>query len=225
MRALLSAADLVLTHSDEQAVLARQLTAMPVVVAPLPPFAPRSFGGVREDGGEVHKRLLFFGIVRPYKGLDVLLRALAAGPADIALRVAGEFWGGIEPYTELCHELDIDDRVELIAGYVPAPEVPAIFQDVDALVLPYRTATGSQGPMTAFERALPVISTDAGHLATSVRNGVDGIVVSAGDVAALTAAIVELYRPGRLAELRARVEPPDETFMWDLYLETLTGGR
>jgi glycosyltransferase involved in cell wall biosynthesis/2-polyprenyl-3-methyl-5-hydroxy-6-metoxy-1,4-benzoquinol methylase len=219
---LLRAADLVLTHSDEQRDLAMSLTDRPVVVAQLPPSMPVGFARRTPRPGE-HRRLLFFGLVRPYKGLDVLLRALARGPADVQLRVAGEVWGGREPIDALCRELGIADRVELRPGYVDASVVPELFADVDALVLPYRTATGSQAVWIGFEFGVPVIATRAGYLAADVRDGVDGLVAEPDDVDSLVDAIDRFYRPGVPERMRAEGRPVDPEPYWDRYLAALLG--
>jgi hypothetical protein len=170
-----------------------------------------------------HHRLLFFGLVRPYKGLDVLLRALARGTKDVHLRAAGEFWGGPQAMADLCRELGIADRVELRDGYIAADEVPTLFADVDALVLPYRTATGSQAVWTGFEFGVPVLATRAGHLADDVRDGVDGLVVEADDVDSLAAALSRFYRDGTAERMRAEVRPVDPEPYWNRYLDALLG--
>ena len=173
----------------------------------------------------MHRRLIFFGLVRPYKGLDVLLRALAAGPSDVRLRVVGEFWGGTDATEALCSELGIIDRVELRDGYVAAEEVPVLFSDVDALVLPYRNATGSQGVWTGFEFGVPVIATRAGHLADDIRDGVDGLVAEPDDVESLAGALTSFYT-ARVAEtMRDAVMPVDPNPYWDRYLHALTVGE
>src|SRR5438270_6156842 len=129
---LLDRADRVLTHSDAQAALAAELIGPPavagtkVVAASLPPFFPDAFAPRRPEPG-VHRRLLFFGIVRPYKGLDVLMEALAAGPPDVRLRVAGEVWGGPGALEARAEDLGIADRVELVTRYIAAEEVPDLF--------------------------------------------------------------------------------------------------
>src|SRR5690606_32291238 len=93
VRALLRRTDAALVHSGAQASLAHQLDAALVAVAELPSGFPTPVGETVAPSAEVHRRLLFFGLVRPYKGLDVLVRALAEVP-DVRLTVAGEFWGG-----------------------------------------------------------------------------------------------------------------------------------
>ena len=132
MKALLRRVDTVLTHSEQQSALAAELTPVPRRVAVMPPHLPVRRGAAAATGGDapqVRNRLLFFGLVRPYKGLDLLLRALAAGPPQVSLTVAGEFWGGLEETKALIAELGLADRVELRPGYVPAEEVPALFAE------------------------------------------------------------------------------------------------
>ncbi|MGI5323294.1 glycosyltransferase family 4 protein [Actinomadura nitritigenes] len=221
MRRLLRKADGVLVHSEAQAELARGLTTRPVRVAEMPAHLPAS-GGAPAPDGKVRGRLLFWGIVRPYKGLDVLLRALAEGPADVELTVAGEFWGGLDETRELIRSLDLTSRVDLRPGYVPAADVPGLFAAADALVLPYRTATASQNVWMAYEHGLPVIATDVGGFAEQVRDGVDGLICPPGDVRALAGALTRFYAPGEPERLRSGVRPVDHGPVWAAYLEALT---
>jgi glycosyltransferase involved in cell wall biosynthesis len=169
----------------------------------------------------VRRRLLFFGLVRRYKGLDVLLRALAAGPDDVSLLVAGEFWGGTGDTRRLVAELGLTDRVTLRPGYVPAAAVPDLFAEVDALVLPYRAATASQNAWVAFEHGVPVISTRAGALAGQVTDGVDGLLAEPGDVADLARVLRRFYAPEMPERLRAGVKPVDAEPVWQRYLATM----
>jgi len=217
---LFDAADRVIAHSEAEAEIARTLTRTPVVAAAIAPFLPDDFVRRAPAPGE-HRRLIFFGMVRPYKGLDVLLRALAKAPSDVRLRVVGEFWGGTAETDALSRELGIADRVEIREGYLPADQVPAQFSDVDALVLPYRTATGSQGVWTAFEFGVPAIATSAGHIADDVRDGVDGLVVEPGDVDDLADALNRFYQPGVPEQMRAEVKPVDPDPYWRRYLDGL----
>lgn len=224
VRSLFDAADEIVTHSEAEQELARSLTDVPVVMVPLAPHLPADFVPARPRPGE-HRRLLFFGLIRPYKGLDVLLRALAIGPQDVRLRVVGEFWGGTEPTEALVAELGLTDRVELRPGYARADTVPDLFADVDALVLPHRTATGSQGVMMAFQFGVPVLASDAGNLCESVTVGVDGLVAEPGSVSSLAQNIGEFYRPGIAERLRAAVRPIDPVLYWDRYVDVLLRTR
>jgi glycosyltransferase involved in cell wall biosynthesis len=231
IRAVLRQADAVLVHTDAEATRAAALTSAPVRVAAMAPHlwaAPTR--RVHPDApvpraapDEPRRRLLFFGLVRPYKGLDVLLRALADGPPDVALTVAGEFWGGAEQTAALVTELGLADRVELRPGYVDAADVPGLFAAADALVLPYRAGTASQNVDLAHLHGRPVVATTVGTLPAAVADGVDGLLVAPDDPSALAAALRRLYEPGVLAALTAKVRPPDATGGWDRYLEVLMG--
>ncbi|MCD0451184.1 glycosyltransferase family 4 protein [Actinocorallia sp. API 0066] len=213
MRALLRRVGRVLTHTSEQAVLAEALTDAPVRVAELPMHLPAG----RPEGGAGGAGLLFFGIVRPYKGLDVLLRAL---PEGVRLTVAGEFWSGLEEAGALIAERGITDQVDLRPGYLAAEEIPGLFARADALVLPYRSATASQNVLMAFEHGLPVIATRVGGFPAQIRDGVDGVLAEPDDPDSLRAAVTRLQADR--AGFRARVERPDPEPVWRGYLDALT---
>ncbi|MEV4353443.1 glycosyltransferase family 4 protein [Nonomuraea sp. NPDC049625] len=215
MKALLKRVNGVLTHSEQQAGLAKGLTGSPVSVAALPPHLPSTNA---EKSTQVHRRLLFFGIVRPYKGLDLLLRAL---PDGISLTVAGEFWGGLDETRALIAELGLGDRVELRPGYVAAEDVPGLFARADALVLPYRNATASQNVWLGHEHGVPVIATRVGALADHVTDGVDGLLVEPGDAGALRAALERFYASGEPERLRSGVKAVDPEPFWSAYAGTL----
>ncbi|MET9781900.1 glycosyltransferase family 4 protein [Nocardiopsis alba] len=227
VRALLRRVDGVLTHTDEQAHLAEGLLGFGrrrPLVASMPPHLPETGGERAHPGGEAGERrhLLFLGIVRPYKGVDVLLRAMAEGvPGDVTLTVAGEFWGGSEETVALIRRLGLVDRVHLREGYVPAEELPKLFAEADAMVLPYRAATASQNVWLAHEHGLPVVATRAGALADHVREGVDGLLCAPDDVADLARVLAEFYRPGVPERLRAGVRPVDAEPYWKAYIERL----
>jgi glycosyltransferase involved in cell wall biosynthesis len=224
MRMLYRRVDGMLVHSAAQAALAHSLAPVPVAEAALPPHLPLpEMGEPRSTSAALHRRLLFFGMVRPYKGLDVLLRALAAGPPDVTLVVAGEFWGGTAKTTELVEELGLSKRVELRAGFVDASELPTLFGSADALVLPYRAATASQNAMIAFEYGLPVIATRAGALADLVVDGVNGLTCLPDDVDDLARAITAFYRAGQPEHLRAGVQRVDPEPLWAAYVDALMG--
>lgn len=223
-RAMLRRVDGVLTHSPEQANLARGLLRgdqPDPVAAVMPPHLPETGGALEQPCGE-RRHLLFIGIVRPYKGVDLLLRALAEGaPDDVTLTVAGEFWGGTEELSELATELGVSDRVRLRDGYVPAEELPELFAGADAAVLPYRSATATQNVWLAHEHGVPVIATRAGTLPDHVREGVDGLLCDPGDAEDLARVLGEFYAPGMPEKLRAGVRPVDPDPHWEAYVRRL----
>lgn len=233
-RALLGRADALMVHSTSQSDLARALVATPVRVLDLPPHPPLDAdpgpassaatsalddGRIQEDG--LHHRLLFFGTVRPYKGLASLLGALAQVP-DVELVVAGDFWTGTKPVTKLIDDLGLTGRVQLRPGYVDAHDLPSLFAGVDALVLPYRAGSASQNVDLAFGFGVPVIATKVGTFPDRVQDGVDGLLVEPDSVEALVGALRQLYSPGTAAKLRAGVRPPDSDSVWAGYVKGLT---
>jgi glycosyltransferase involved in cell wall biosynthesis len=231
VRALLKRAGTVITHSAAQAAQAKDLapgaTVRTVAMPPHLPTTARKDNQHNERGRvphPAHCRLLFFGIVRPYKGLDLLLRALAQAPPQVTLTVAGEFWGGAEATGKLIAELGLADRVTLRPGYVPADKLPALFAEADALVMPYREATASQNALLAFAHGVPVITTTAGALAEAVRDGVDGLTCAPGDVQDLLRVLTAISDPATLSRLRAGVPAVDPDPAWAAYLRVLLAG-
>jgi len=238
-RALLERADTVLTHSAAQAAQARELVpAATVRTVAMPPHLPGENQGTERAwlsapantpppglaDVPAPTRLLFFGIVRPYKGLDVLLRALAGAPAHVTLTVAGEFWGDSTEMDNLIAELGLADRVTLRPGYVPADQIPALFGAADALVMPYREATASQNALLAFSHGVPVVTTTAGALAEAVRDGVDGLTCVPGDAGDLLRALKEISDPEVVRRLRAGIPVVDPDRGWAEYLRVLLAG-
>jgi glycosyltransferase involved in cell wall biosynthesis len=229
VKALLRKADAVITHSAAQAAQAKDLApAATVRTAAMPPHLPATAPDDQNQATErvaspapAHCRLLFFGIVRPYKGLDILLRALAQSPPHVTLTVAGEFWSGRTETEDLVAELGLRDRVTLRPGYVPADQIPPLFAAADALVMPYREATASQNALLAFAHKIPVVTTTAGALAEAVRDGVDGLTCAPGDTGDLARALTEISDPQTLSRLRAGVPAVDPGPGWAAYLRVL----
>jgi glycosyltransferase involved in cell wall biosynthesis len=225
-RALLARCDVVLTHSQEQAELARSLGAAHVRTAELPPHGPGTApGAAKNQGGG---GLLFFGFIRPYKGVDVLLQAMAQVRAqlpDVRLVVAGEVWNGEDRLRALVDELGLADRVDLRLTYLPSGELDVLLVTADALVLPYTSGTGTQQVRVAQAHGVPVIASRISTVPEQVDDGVDGLLVDPGDVDGLAEAIRRLYEPGRLEKLRSAVRPPDDDRIWQGYVATLIDPR
>jgi glycosyltransferase involved in cell wall biosynthesis len=138
--------------------------------------------------------LLFFGYIRKYKGVDLLLQALAQVPKDIgvALLVAGEFYDPREHYQTLIRTLGLTDRVRIIDRYIAEPEWPDLFAATDALVLPYRTASQSMSITLAYNFGKPVIVSRVGGLAEAVEDGRTGLIAEP-EPAAFATAIRRFY--------------------------------
>ncbi len=171
--------------------------------------------------------LLFFGLVRPYKGLDVLIDALAIAREavpGVRLVVAGEFWQRADAFRAQADRLGLGDAVTLRDGYVQNEEVAPLFASADAVVLPYRAATSSGVLTLAIEHGVPMIVTDVGGLPEVVVDGDAGLVVPPGDARALAAAVVRLCEePGLAARLRAGSVAARGRIGWAAYVAALVG--
>lgn len=140
--------------------------------------------------------LLFCGIVRPYKGLDVLLDAfaLAIEERPLHLVVAGEFWKNSRPqYEEQITRLGIAEHITIVDEYLPDEVFTAFIDRADVVVLPYKSATQSGVIQAAFGRNTPVITTDVGGLAEVVENGRNGFVVEPNNNEMLLSALLSYF--------------------------------
>lgn len=219
MGSLLRRVDGVLTHTPALAAAAEQFTRAPVRSIEMPPHMPDAPVRLAAEA-PVQSRVLFFGVVRPYKGVDVLVRALAEVPG-IAATIAGEFWSDVEELRRLVAEQRVSDRVEILPGYVASGDIPRLFARSDAVVMPYRLGTASQNVQRAHAYGLPVVATRVASFPTDVKDGIDGILCDPDDPAALAGALRHLYEPGVLQRLRAGIEPADESTAWSDYVDAL----
>jgi glycosyltransferase involved in cell wall biosynthesis len=161
--------------------------------------------------------LLFFGFVRRYKGLDVLLEALpvvrARRPATLI--VAGEFYEPIQPYRVRAAALGVAEHVRFYDRYLNDEEVRRLFAAADVCVLPYRSATQSGVVPVAYAASCPVITTRVGGLPEFVAEGESGYTVPPEDPAALAAAILRFYEQGGRAAMEAGVRREAAKYTWD----------
>ncbi|CAM4109149.1 glycosyltransferase family 4 protein [Janibacter anophelis] len=220
MRTFFRRVDAVVVHSAEQARLARELDAEHVVVTDLPPHLP---GGAPVERAEHHgpARLLALGLVRGYKGIDVLMRAMLRVP-DVTLTVAGEIWGDAgDELRRLAEHRSLRDRVRIHSGYVPADRIAPLLGQHDVLTLTYRSATASQNVLLAHEHGLAVLASDVGTFGDQVRDGVDGYLVPPEDEDAIVEVLQRLTDPAEVARVRGGVRPPDLHAPWARYVGTL----
>lgn len=161
--------------------------------------------------------LLFFGIVRPYKGLDCLLQALPLIRkrwGRVLVLVAGEFWEGKQRYLEMITTLGISEDVRIDDRYIPNEEVVHYFSSADVLVAPYRQVTGSGVVQMAKGFQVPVISTRISNLADLVEEGVNGYLAPPENPAALADAIIYYLEHG-LSQAQPAAEPSNTQQDWD----------
>ena len=227
-RRALSVADRVIVHSQEQATIAEALGAHEVNAVRLPLHGPRPASGdvdAATPPRSPRMQLAFFGFVRAYKGLEDLITALTLTPVRPHITVMGEFWEPVGRYRKMIDALGLATQITLLPGYAAESDVNRLLEESDALVLPYRSATGSQMPRLAFQHGLPVIATDVGDLAAQVRPGIDGLVCAPNDPQALASAIEAFYTGSVWRDLRHGVQAPAPVSEWADYVATILDGR
>jgi len=228
-RLALTRADRLIVHTTAERDRARELLPnASIEVSPLPTYAQfRSSAWTRESAlaklnldGNV---LLFFGLVRPYKGLIDLIDALpkVLHEIDVKLLVVGEIWGDGDRYRSRVNELNLQPHVQFVDRYVSNDEAAMYFAAADLVVLPYREATGSAVVQLAFGLGRPVVATRAGGMGDVVEDGVTGYLVEPQDVEGLSAAIIRFFREDRAVAFRAAVEHRLGRFSWDRLIEII----
>ena len=192
------------------------------------------FTGTQADAREAvglsreGKWLLFFGFVRHYKGLDLLLQALPEirrKLPDVKLAVVGEFYEARENYDKQIKELGLEDAVVIRDDYCPNEIVGTYFRACDAVVLPYRDATQSGIVQIAYALETPVITTDVGGLAEVVMDNVTGLIVPPQDTPALANAVETFYKRGGRSAFVENIRRESRRFGWDGLIEAITNFR
>ena len=189
-RGVLRRADALLTHSDAAAAALQSL--VPHVHVASSPHPPNLEVEARSLPPYPPYRALFFGLVRPYKGLDIAIEALAilrARGIPIELTVAGEFWEPIEPWHARIVEAGLTDIVDLRPGYVPDDAVGELLGSHHVVVAPYRSATQSAVVPLASAAGRPTVATPVGGLVEQVRDGETGVLAASADPAEFADAI------------------------------------
>ena len=209
---LLLSFDRVIVHSE---LGLRQLAGLGFGPERLRRIPHPVFASARKLSPPQGKTLLFFGLIRDYKGLDVLVRALAEVP-EARLVVAGDPVDPVEPARSLARELGVDGRIEWRLGFLPETEVTELMERAAAVVLPYRQLDSSGVLATAIGYGRPVVVSDVGSLGEQVREYGAGKVVPAGDSAALAQACKTLLaKPGELARAAAGAVSAAAALTWD----------
>ena len=148
--------------------------------------------GITKD----NKVLLFFGYVRKYKGLDILLNAmpeLLKSDPSFRLLVVGEFYDNESLYLEIIKKNGLENYVSIVNKFVPNEEVAPYFSLSDLVILPYRNATQSGILNVAYGFSKPVLVTDVGGLAEFVDEGRTGFVIKPDSVKEIVNGVKKFY--------------------------------
>lgn len=167
------------------------------------------------------KHLLFFGFIRKYKGLDILLRALTDKRLkDVKLIVAGEFYDDPQEYHDLIAELGIQNQVILKSDFIPSEKVKYYFCAADMVVQTYRTATQSGVTQIGYHFERPMLVTDVGGLAEIIPNKKVGYVTKVQSES-VAEAIADFYNNNREQEFTANTKEEKKRFTWESLVKTI----
>lgn len=190
---LLAASDAYVVHStDEEKELAELFPQKPVFRRLLPMYSqyPKATERLNKRGD---LEVLFFGFIRPYKGLDVLLEALPSLNERTYVTIVGEYWGNKKDLEDTIKGIDFKN-METRLEYVSAEETANYFERADVAVLPYLSATGSAVLSVAYNYEVPVVASSVGGLKDGVIEGETGWLVDAGSSKDLALAINHVSR-------------------------------
>ena len=169
------------------------------------------------------KHLLFFGFVRKYKGLDLMLKAMGDSrikAMGIKLIIAGEFYDDKNEYTDLIADLGIAKNIIMKSDFIPANKVKDYFCVADMITQTYRTATQSGVTQIAYSFERPMLVTNVGGLAEIVPNNKVGYVTSQNPTE-IADAIIDFYTNNKEEDFSDNTSLEKKRFSWKFFIEGL----
>jgi glycosyltransferase involved in cell wall biosynthesis len=166
------------------------------------------------------KYLLFFGFIREYKGLDILIEAMKLLKAkdEINLIVAGEFYQNEKQYLEIIKKYDLSDRILLFNDFIQTNDVKYYFSVCDAVILPYRNATQSGIVQMAINFNKPVIAANVGGIGEVIEDGKTGYIVEKENPEKLAQAITRFYKEDKEKKFAANMGLLKEKYSWQNFV-------
>ncbi|MBL7682462.1 MAG: glycosyltransferase [Flavipsychrobacter sp.] len=225
----LKSADAFLAMSKDVLKDLKQFTDKPSVFSPHPVYDNYGNAVSKEEAckklglNPSEKYILFFGFIRKYKGLDILLDAMKderIKQAGIKLIVAGEYYGDGDSYLQQIQNNGIGESVKLFTEFIPNDEIKYYFSATDLVVQPYRTATQSGITQVAYHFEKPMVVTNVGGLSEVVPDGKVGFVTEP-DAAQIATAILKFYETGSLPDLKNNIASEKQKYSWDTLLNNL----
>jgi D-inositol-3-phosphate glycosyltransferase len=161
--------------------------------------------------------ILFFGIIRDYKGLDLLLEAFAKCSNDLPetrLLIAGEYYSNEEKYKKLIADLKLESKIKVVNSFIKDSEVNRYFSAADLVAQPYKHATQSGVTQIAYHFETPILVTNVGGLPEMVPHEKVGYVVEP-DPADIAKALVNFYKSKKENFFRENLKTEKEKYSWD----------
>jgi glycosyltransferase involved in cell wall biosynthesis len=165
------------------------------------------------------KTLLFFGFIREYKGLDILIEATNYLPDGYQLIIAGECYGSFEKYDRLIAQSTMKDNIVVFEQYINDEMVTTLFSAADALILPYRSATQSGVVALAYQLETPMVATDMGALGETVRASETGIVSKEVSPIAIAEAITGFFDTEKISFYTENTRKEKQRLSWRRFIE------
>lgn len=166
--------------------------------------------------------ILFFGFIRAYKGLDILLKAMVEHKLkqlpNLKLLIAGEFYEDAAPYRQLIQDLGLQDQLVLKTDFIPNAEVRHYFCAADLVVQPYKHATQSGVTQVAYHFDKPMVVTKVGGLAELVPDKEVGYVVEP-EPAAIAGAILQFYTSDDAPVFIRNITKYKKRFSWQRFVQ------
>ena len=167
------------------------------------------------------KILLFFGIIRDYKGLDLLLDVMAALPKEYHLILAGESYGSFDGYAQQIEELSIGDRCHVFQRYISDGEVPWFFSAADVCMLTYKSATQSGITGIAQHFELPMIATHVGGLAETIQHGKTGLICRDRSPKSIADSVITYFEEGMRTSMSMELARENKNNTWEGFADKL----
>ena len=167
------------------------------------------------------KYLLFFGLIRAYKGLDIALKTLANLPENYHLIIAGEAYESMEKYEAIILDKKLSERIVLHNKYIPDDAVKLYFSAADACILPYKSATQSGIIAIAHHFNTPVFASNVGGLGEFIEHAKTGYLLPAEDELVFSATIQEFFTGDAERLLKKNLSKKKETLTWEYFSQEL----
>ena len=169
------------------------------------------------------KNILFFGLIRTYKGLDILLEAFTGLPEEYQLIIAGEPYGSFDKYQEIIDRIPGKDRIFMDLKYIKDSQVKDYFSAADVAVLPYRSATQSGISSISYHFEVPMIVTDVGGLKETIGDRGTGLVASYGSPETIRKEIIRYFSDPKIKEnCISNIRLEKERLSWKTFARKLT---
>lgn len=183
----------------------------------------RELAAIRLGMHAENNYILFFGFIRQYKGLDLLIEAFADSRLrkfPLRLIIAGEFYENPEPYLKLIRKYKLEHLIELRTKFIPDKDVRNYFSLADIVAQPYRSATQSGVSQIAYHYENPMLVTDVGGLSEIVPHQKVGYVVDV-DPKQIADALFDFYENKRAAEFISHMKEEKKKYAWSGMTDTI----